>query len=443
MPYTAPTLAEARTALALRLDDASMVRWIAAELDVYLVEALRTWQAWTAHWRAPAVFNTDGSTFYELGAVLPTLRAMTVTNWDLVAAIEYHLLEPPTPTAWTGTAQFTLPQVTTAIQRRRDLFLALTGAVLARTVTAYAGVNLPADGALPLDASVMQIRRAAWRPAATGFLAVLPRADEWGGDHFKPDWRTRGTPQAYSTAGAPPITLQLMPPADLDGDLDLIAIARGADIVAAPAVEVPLGIPDDWAWVVKFGALADLFNGDGLARDAARAAYCENRWRQGISMAMSAAVVLSATLDGAAAEIGTLSDADSYSPTWQLLQGAPLRVVTAGQNLITTWPVAGGVTVVGLVVVRNAPVPAADGDVLQVGADLYDTILDIAQHLAALKEGAQQLEDATSLLQRAGDVAGVNLALQQATQPNRTAMAQTNRLDTIVNPQQVDPVEVP
>lgn len=442
MPYTAPTLAQAKAALAARLNDASMVHWIDAELGIYLVEALRIWNAWTAHWRGRGTFNAVmAQAFYDLGDALPALRAMTVTNHDVVAAIQYHLLEPPTPTAWTGTAQFTLAQVSQAVQRRRDLFLQLTGAVLTRTVTAYAA---PADGRLALDERVLLVHRAAWRPTATQFLRVLRRTDEWGSDHFHPTWVTAGTPVGYSVAATPPLTLQLMPVPSLDGELDLISTSRG-DQFANPALSALLGVPDDWAWVVKYGALADLLGGDGLQLDPVRALYCEQRWQQGVAMAISASVVLSARVNDQPVVMGALADADSYSPLWQLLGGVPTRILTAGQNLVATWPPAGGgAYVVTLDVVRNAPVPAVDADVLQVGADLYDTILDIAQATATFKEGpAQNQAVVQTLLQRAANVAGINLAIQQASQPARSAMLEQTRDDSLVAPRASDPVEIP
>mgnify|MGYP001581130618 FL=1 len=75
MSYTAPTLATAQTDLASRLNDPSMVRWLQAELTVYLREALRTWNAWTAHFRDQGSFVTTlAEPFYDLPTEIPTQR---------------------------------------------------------------------------------------------------------------------------------------------------------------------------------------------------------------------------------------------------------------------------------------------------------------------------------------------------------------------------------
>src|SRR5262245_8812169 len=125
MPYTQPTLVQARAALASRLNDPGMVQWVSNELDGYLREALRTWNAWTLTFRDQGSFVTTlAEPFYDLPTQLPLLRAYTVTNWDLVTDLQYALIEPAAPGGtWTGTEQFSLDQLSVAIQRRRDQFL--------------------------------------------------------------------------------------------------------------------------------------------------------------------------------------------------------------------------------------------------------------------------------------------------------------------------------
>jgi len=296
VPYTAPTFAEAKTALASRLNDPDKVHWIDDELGVYIVEALRTWNAWTAHWRDRAVFTTtQNEAFYDLPTEIPTLRGYSVTNWDLIRSMQYKLIEPATPTAWSGTAQFTLEQLINAIQRRRDLFLQLTGTVVTRTQTVE---TPPANGRIDLDESVMTVRRAAWRPTATQFLRPLIRTDEWGASHYSPAW-TASTrpPSSFSVSATPPLEMQLIPSGNqLEGTLDLLSVSRGTSI-QDPLTEVPLGIPNDYAWGVEYGALADVLQGDGLALDPQRAKYCESRWEQGIEMAKKAPVVIGAGIE--------------------------------------------------------------------------------------------------------------------------------------------------
>ena len=118
-PYV--TLAEALTAISARLGDPANVRFAQAELTCYLQEAIRTFNALTGHFRDVGVFQTAvGEPFYSLPSVLPSLRGYSVTDIELTQCIEYSLLEPPTPTSWTGTDMFTLDDVVSALQRRRE-----------------------------------------------------------------------------------------------------------------------------------------------------------------------------------------------------------------------------------------------------------------------------------------------------------------------------------
>jgi len=443
VPYTLPTLTDAQTALANRLNDQFNTRWPAAELTQYLREALRTWNAWTQFYRSQESFITaPPAVYYDLPTVAPTTRGYTVTTWDLVADLQVALLEPVAPGGtWTGTDQFTLDQLVTSLQRRRDQFLRETGAVLSISTTNYAAPD--PSGRLDLDESISVIRSAGWLTTATGLRQPLMRTDEWAGTNYQPLWSTSPrAPFAYSVSVVPPLTLQLMPPASGAGSLDLVTISKGS--IVDPLVASLIGIPDDWTWVLKYGVLADLLQGDGLALDPARAAYCEQRWQQGILAARSASVVLTAQIDGLNVMLGAVADADQYSPYWSLLMGSPVKVLTTGQNLVATWPPAGGLNTITLDLVANMPVPLNPTDVLQVDQTVYDSILDLAQHLALFKEGPGQLDLATALLNRVARAAGVTLQFQQASQPDRASQLGQQQQDRRSQPEQLlDVVPIP
>lgn len=442
MPFTAPTLAQAQTELASRLNDPSHVRWVAAELTVYLQEALRTFNAWMAIYRAQGTIATAQNTpFYDLSVDLSgSLRAYTVTNWDLVTQIQYALLEPPAAGGtWTGTDQFTLAQVSNAIQRRRDQFLQETGAVLTRTQPAY---TANASGRYGLDEAILTVRRLALRPTVSQLLQPLQRTDEWAANHYKTTWPSTTTaPTAYSTSVTPPITVQIISPPSGDGTFDLLAVQKGAAINSAASSV--LGVPDDWTWVIKYGVLADLLQQDGLARDLPRAQYCLARWDQGIKMASVAAVVLTGFVNGSPVPLDSLASADRFWPLWQLVTGDPQRILLAGQNVVAVAPPPGGsIPTVTLDVVQNAPVPVNPGDVLQITADMYDPLLDYAEHLALFKEGPSILNDAMPLLQNATRYAGVTLSIQQASQPSRTPILSQQRMDEATEARTEQPIEV-
>lgn len=443
MPYTAPTLTQAQAALADRLYDPTNTRWVASELTTYLAEALRVWSAYTLHWRDQASFTSVvGQAFYDLPTEIAALRGYTVTNWDLVADLQSALLEPIAPGGtWTGSDQFTLAQLSQAIWRRRDQFLRETGQVVTRQEIAFAGGG---SGRISLDEAMLQVRRAAYRPTATQRMLPLLRTDEWAANAFRPSWPSNtAQPTAYSTSVTPPLTLQLISAGTVAaGTLDLVSVNQGAAI--DPTVEAVLGIPDDWCWVLKYGALADLLQGDGLALDPGRAAYCEARWQQGIDVAKRTSVLLSARIDDVPCMVASLNDADSYSPTWQLVSGVPRRLVLAGLNLVALWPPPGGAGpyTVTLDVVQNAPIPSLGSDVLQINQDVYDAILDYSQHIALVKDGSGQTELSQALLQRFARAANVDLDLQQAQQPSRSPLLNQQRQDEHAVARELPQVEI-
>jgi len=208
---TGLTLVEATDALAARLNDPNHVRYLQAELSAYMIESLRVWNALTGAFRDTGVFTTTpGVPFYDVAAQLPALRGYTVTDREIVSLIQYQLLEPATPTAWTGTDMFTLEDIRGALQRRRDQFLFETGMVLGRVTQ---GLPPTPGGRKLLPQEVLTIRRAAWQ-TTDGEVMPLHREDVWAFNHYMPSWvqspsrPPTGVPFGYSVGETPPLTIQ-------------------------------------------------------------------------------------------------------------------------------------------------------------------------------------------------------------------------------------------
>lgn len=433
-PYETTTLAVATTDLAARLSDSAMVRWSAVELQAYLVEALRTWNALTGHFRDHGVFQTaSGVPFYDLSAQLPALRGYTITDAALVSLLEYHLLEPQGIGAWAGSEQFVLNDLVQALQRRRDQFLLETGMVLDREIVPF---TVTTSGRVAFDEMIITVRRVAWT-TVEGTVTPLHREDVWDFNHFYPEWIQNvaspptACPIGYSVGETPPLMLQIAPvPSDL-GNLDILAVERGA--VLNPAVGVLLGIPDDWVWVVKWGALADLLSKDGLANDQGRASYCEQRWQQGIEAAKTSSVLWAARVNNIPVQILPVTEADDFNVNWQTGTGMPDTVLSTFSTLFGLSPVpdsAGGANyAISVDVIRNTPVPVLPTDFMPVGPELYSIILDYAMHLALVKEGMPAIQNSMDLLQRFYRAANVRIRIDLAQTPNLPALTQQSVLD--------------
>src|SRR5215467_12032150 len=102
MPYAFITLAQARVAVAERLYEmlgmpGPMQFMDPAEIDVYIREALQTFNAIAHFYREEFVFETEpGIPWYDITFESGSLRPLTATDLQLISTIEYHLLEPQT-----------------------------------------------------------------------------------------------------------------------------------------------------------------------------------------------------------------------------------------------------------------------------------------------------------------------------------------------------------
>lgn len=428
MAYATISIASAKTALASRLGNLSKSFWTDAELGRLLVEAQRTYNALTGFWRERGVFNTtQGQRFYDLPTVLPALLGYTVTDRDMVVLVQDALQEPASPTVWTGSEQFTLDDVTAALERRRNQFLLDTGMVLSVRQVNPSG---PPATRTALPSTVIDIRRCCWQEL-DGTESPLMRDDEVGFQLFKNAWNLNpGPPQCFSIGVVPPLQIQVAPAPLLLGKLNLLTVEIGATL--NPVAGVVMGIPDDWTWGVKFGALADLLQQDGIANDTARAAYCEQRYQECVKLAGLAATMMMATIDDVEVVPMGVLDADRFATGWSNGQGAPVGMLTAGRNLVAVSPVAdAGPYGISMDVVRNAPVNLP---FLQIPTEAFDAILDYSEHLGTFKLGGEEFARAQALLDRFYRVCGVNISRRRVSVPD---------LDTATNAVERNDVQMP
>lgn len=475
LPYTQVTLAQFRSQLAARLGDTAAASgssyWASAELDLYIQEAIRTWQCAANYFSGRGVFTTTARTaFYDLNAELPNELGNVLTDADTIKVIEYQLLEPATPTVWTGTEQFTLDDLTLALQRRRNQFLEETGIYIG--LPADIAVSPSDDGIVQLDENVLRQRRVAWRSALTngtgnmlfgtfsvdsltftvtdadidrtitiagagtaggtlttqivsitsstevvvadaasasvvsaavtmlGNFTQLPRTDSFALNAQLSGWSTdAATPEFYIPYYATPQTkIQLAPvPIDL-GSVQVLSVNAGADL--DPTAGVAMGLNDDYVPYIKWGALADLLNMEGMANDSQRAQYCEQRYREGVELAKITFTVTQAKVNGVPVPLMALDDFDFQIAGWQNDLGQPTDVAAGNSNIIALSPVPDGVYSLELDVLQNAIVPMADNEYIQIERGFLDAILGMAVHIACFKLGGQEFSQTMPLYEQ-------------------------------------------
>ena len=411
-PYSYLTYLQARQALSLRLNDTSNVYWLDAEVGIYITEALRLWncltQCWVQDWTATyndtalAWQSTANSQNALVGANASSPRYQTLTDSYVYTVAQYHLLEPPNGNAaWVGTTQFSLSDFTQALQRRRDAILQLTGCNIGPFSTSF-GIPVNTNRVqLPDSVSqgILDIRRVRFLPAV-GSPATLYRDDGLAFEYFNNAYeQTNGTPFAWDVLAGPPQFLTFDANVNVPNVLDILAMMSGGSIT--PPTTSPLLIPDDWYWVLKFGVMADLLSKESESTDLERAAYCEQRYREGVKLMIEMPWLLQAQIGGVPVDTPSVAEADDYDYEWQSNTAAQVEIIRGGIDLFAVSPTipTGGTAAVTLSLVGNAPVPSADGDFIQVSRDVLDVIFDEAEHLAQIKHGGAEFQQSLALHQ--------------------------------------------
>jgi hypothetical protein len=378
------------------------------EIQGYVVEALRTWQAFSQSYTIKATIPTTPNVFfYDLFKLIPSLTP-TITDRNLIVDIQRSLQEPVSPISWIGSEQFTFQQVINAIQRSRNKFLLETGMV--NTVVEIPGPT-PSSGTLELSHNTIDVRHAMWKDRE-GNYSLLWETDPYSLTAGNTKWYN--TPQAvptdYSVFVQQPLVLQLAPPPNDVGRVNLITVESLPDLDPANVATV-LGIPDDYCWIIKFGALADLFYQDGPGQDEGRAQYCQSRYEDGIKLSRTSNFIRFGYQTGVPSFIDSISELDTTNPTWMSkLPGTPDSIGLAGNIALTTPIPDDKPHSMSFDITPNFPI-GGPLNYVQVGREVLDVIVDYAQHLAYVKEGSFELKQSQGLYK--------NLVMLAATQNDR------------------------
>jgi hypothetical protein len=226
---------------------------------------------------------------------------------------------------------------------------------------------------------------------------TLNREDNLAWDSFESSHlQTNGTPANWSVIDGPPLAMDVDVAPNVSGGYDVLSLQAGLSFF--PPNPTLLNVPDDWAWLAKWGALSDLLGRESEATDRQRADYCLKRYMDGLKIMKQANWLLLATINGMPVDTPSVREKDGFSPEWQDNSAAWPSLVTAGMDLCAPCPVAGSVPMgVSCVLVGNQPVPSLDSDFVQCARDVFDVILDYAQMLAMFKEGGAEFAGAKDL----------------------------------------------
>ncbi len=383
----------ARAELAQRLADSGNVYWTDEENGLYIVKALRMFNALTYTWKTDFVYSSS-NLWNSLALLSGSPRLRTLTDTDSYTMMEYHLLEPPTGSVWTGTTQFSISDFSQALQRRRDEMLQISNC----NQTLVSGIALtPGTRLTTLADTTIDVARVRYLPVS-GSPTTLYRDDTVAQEFYEAGfWQApSGTPQTYMLSSEPPLTWVVDVAPGLPGTYEAVISESGTAF--APPSSTLLNVPDDFAWALEWGALADLLGRESEATDRQRASYCLRRYQDGLNLLLKTPWAMLGKVNGQAVTLDSIAATDRYSPEWDSTPATFGPVLVIGGIDFLAAPVGSGI---GLTVLANAPVPVLDTDYVQVSRSDWDVVLDLAQSLACFKMGGAEFEAALELESRA------------------------------------------
>ncbi len=367
-----------------------------AEVQMYIQDALRLWQAMTADskqwWNVPA--QTAGN-WGDLLAITGSPRLSTFHDTDIYQRLLYMMLENGSSSASasplvTSTSQFTAMDLVGATQRARDEFLMRSACVL--TVEKIAVT--PNSATLPVPEHVITAIAGYWIPAAAPSVPVpLYRSDAETTTLYDPyDSLTPGTPATFSLGVEPELVLTLAPPPNQNGTVELLCVESQPTLSAtAPTA---LYLPSDIAPAIAWGALADLLNSSAEKRDSTRAAYARTRFEQYIELAATLPTIFAAKSLANPVPVDSAAGLDSYDSQWRGSNGSCSMLALAGGNLLNI-PSALSQPV-SVLIASNAVLPSVPTDIVQLDEAAMDAVLSYAVHIAQFKCGAAEMEATAS-----------------------------------------------
>lgn len=452
------TLTQGIAQLAARLADPGNVFWTQTECSLYIFRALQQYNVLTNAWKTDFQF-TSPNLWNSLGSLAGSPRLRSATDAQSYTMLQYYLLENPTGAGvWTGTNQFALSNLVAALQSRRDEMLQISACndVLLqnipltpntrRTYLPDQVLDVPrvrylanqafptatgTSGATPIIVSdptdiaagqlVMGTGIAPWATvvsvsgttvnlslpnigAVSGVINFYSPTTLYRDDTVALEWYesplyqlTAGTPNTFQLSSEPPLSFDVDIPPSQAGVYEAVTLQSGT--VFNPPTPSLLGIPNDFAWVLEWGALADLLGRESEATDRERAAYCLKRYQDGLNLLIKTPWIMLGSVDGLACSVDSLQETDRYSVGWDLTPTAFGPAVIVGGIDFLASPVGHscGVTVLG-----NAPLLDSDtSSFLQVSRDSWNTVLDLAQSLASFKMAGSEWMQALELEKRA------------------------------------------
>lgn len=389
----------------LNISPSSTSFWTINELQTYIVRALQMFNTLTYTWRTDFNFQST-QVWNSLGSIPGSPRLRTLKDTDCYTEMEMMLLEPPSGQVWTGTKQFQISDLSQALQRRRDEMIQVGN--LNQQLMPEIDLT-PNEIRTELPDNVIDVARVRYIPGGyiaggygsggygeggygignyTGPMPVTLYRDDTVANEFyeAPLYQLNpGNPQTFSLSSEPPLSFQVDIPPSQPGVYEAVVLLSGDPF--NPPTPTLLGVPNDFSFVLEYGALADLLNRESEAKDAERASYCAKRYLDGLVLMQKTPWIELGKVNGQAVSCDSIYSMDQYDCNWDSNPtGFGPVIVTGGIDFFAA-PINCNI---GLTVLGNAPVPSVGTDYLQVSRSDWEIVILLAQSRSLFKMGGQE-----------------------------------------------------
>lgn len=451
------TLVDGIAQLSARQDDSSNIFWSEAENQAYIFRALQQYNCLTSAWKTDFQFNSN-NLWNSLGSIVGSPRLRTATDAQSYTQLQYMLLEPPTGAGtWTGTTQFSLADLQNSMQTRMNEMIQISACndVLLQNISLVPNTRRTYLPDTTLDVPRVRYLALTASPAATGSIGAssivvssstsvaagqlisgtgiapwatvlsvngttvnlsVPNAGAVSGqiNFYAPTTLYRddtvaleffesplyqlpsGTPQTFQLSSEPPLAFDVDITPNQPGVYEAVSLQSGP-VLAPPAATV-LGIPNDYAWVLEWGVLADVLGKESESTDRERSAYALKRYQDGLNLLIKTPWIMLGNVNGIACSVDSLEETDRYTVGWDSNPtGFGPAIITGGIDFFAS-PVGQNC---GLTVLGNAPLLDSTNTFLQVSRDSWNSVLDLAHSLSLFKMGGADWKDALELESRA------------------------------------------
>lgn len=365
------------------------IHWPENELNLSIDEALLTFGAISGFWKEEVfIVTNENKIIYDLfidpiiglTTIKPSIKYSKLFDWlnrDLIENITFA----------SPISEFLdLETYAKALETKYNEYQQLTSLVLKQYQE-----EIPAEqNTIELPQDLIDIRRISFI-AEDGIEYILDEADEES-IHLNSDALTEvSIPEFYSTIYGKTKDLKLYPTPANVGVLKIIYVTATTEADLQDE-NIAINLPNNLVPYLKFGILSDIFNNEGVLNDPVRAAYCKQRWEEGIMIGRNYNSALIARTN-AVKQIGidSLNNVDIYSDNIKV-RTSPTVLGFAGFNIFRIDVVPSAVQYsIGIVTNVNAELPVDDNDFIKIDLEYIDMLADYVVHLAKFRNGAAEI----------------------------------------------------